>query len=665
MLNSGDNVRIIVTLAFGLLAMLGGEAGAAPAISQFLGDPALSHVRMSPSGRYLAFVTSDGATDELDVKDLQTNQVRRLLVTRPIDKSLVAWEARQRIAYVQWKGDDRVLAAVSIPDVTYLSDKVLRHAYSYFVAPRDGGGIVPLNSEGWNNQTIGRSSIVSVLKNDPSHILMMERGGLYKVDLRDKSRTFVETVGESVIDLGADIDGNVVTHTRRGGSPSAPYLAVDVRAPGETSWTKVWEVHRKDLKALDDITILDDPSRSGEVYALVRPKAGVQPDTQTVQTFNLKTKAFGPALWSNPKYDADSIVVNADSGAFMGACYYADIQTCEFKDSALDGEYKGLAKFFDGRAGIDVVSMSDDAQNWVLLVTGPEEPASYYLYDRHTHHLEPLGSAWPRLQSLVAGAVRHFDFTARDGTALSGYVTRPKAAGPLPLIVMPHGGPQARDVLTYDIWAQFFASRGYEVIQPNFRGSSGFGRGFTEAGFRQWGGLMQDDVTDAVRALIKTGEVDPARICIVGASYGGYAALYGVAADPDLYRCAISVSGISDLHEILAQSRSDYGADSPFYEYDRKAIGDPAKDGPMLDAKSPNKLAARIKAPVLLIHGTEDDRVPIDQSRYMKRALEREGKPVEYLEVKDMGHGPELDRDRTTVLAAMERFLAQHLAPSP
>lgn len=248
---------------------------------------------------------------------------------------------------------------------------------------------------------------------------------------------------------------------------------------------------------------------------------------------------------------------------------------------------------------------------------------------------------------------------------ITGYLTLPPnaGAGPFPLVLLPHGGPEMRDLFTYDRDAQFLATRGYAVFRPNFRGSSGFGRAFAEAGYGEWGGRMQDDLTDAVAYLTASGLADPARVCIMGISYGGYAALAGAAFTPDTYRCAISIAGVSDLAEQARYVIREGDAEEA--DYIRRSIGDPRVDRDRLMARSPVAHASNIHIPVLLMHGDQDGIVQVEHSRRMARALRQAGADIRYVEVAGEGHPYWSDKDQTTFYAEVEAFLARNLPASP
>jgi len=225
--------------------------------------------------------------------------------------------------------------------------------------------------------------------------------------------------------------------------------------------------------------------------------------------------------------------------------------------------------------------------------------------------------------------------------------------------VMPHGGPDARDQMDFDWWAQFLANRGYAVLQPNFRGSSGYGWDFTQAGLRQWGLKMQDDISDGVKKTIADGIADPKRVCIVGASYGGYAALAGAAFSPDLYACAISFAGVSDLPLVLRTERKEHGPDSQTASFWATRIGSSDENWDQLTATSPARHADKIRCPLLLVHGEGDTTVRIDQSERMESALKDAGKAVQFIRIPGEDHHLNLTETRVRLLTETEKFLAK------
>ncbi len=260
------------------------------------------------------------------------------------------------------------------------------------------------------------------------------------------------------------------------------------------------------------------------------------------------------------------------------------------------------------------------------------------------------------------GEVVTIEYKARDGLKIPALVTLPpqiQAPAKLPLVVIPHGGPELYDAVGFDWMTQYFASRGYLVFQPNFRGSSGFGTAFRDAGYGEWGGKMQDDITDGVARLVKSNWADPDRICIIGVSYGGYAALAGGAYTPDLYRCVAAIAPVSDVEMMLQKIRKEVGSKSLTLKYWEEYIGDLSEEKEKLRRISPANNATAFVAPVLLIHGDGDTVVPFVQSRKMEDALKAAGKSVALVKLKGEDHWLSKSETRLQTLRELDRFVAE------
>jgi dipeptidyl aminopeptidase/acylaminoacyl peptidase len=309
-----------------------------------------------------------------------------------------------------------------------------------------------------------------------------------------------------------------------------------------------------------------------------------------------------------------------------------------------------------------LLNMSQDAQRYLVYSSGNGKPGEYYLGDRRTGELALLGETYPALDPAQLVGKETSRIKARDGLALNTYLSLPAGrrlgdgGAPLPLILFPHGGPQSRDDDDFDPWTEFLANRGYAVLQVNFRGSDGYGRQFKDAGLRRWGMEMQDDLTDAGQWAIAQKIADAKRVCIVGGSYGGYAALMGVVKTPELYRCAVSLAGVSDLQEMISFDLRYIGGSLVMNQ-----IGDPWKDRERLRATSPALQADRIRVPVLLVHGTDDLVVPVAQSQDMAKALRSAGKKFKYIEQEGGDHHLSSNAQRLEFFKAMEGFLAENL----
>ncbi len=323
------------------------------------------------------------------------------------------------------------------------------------------------------------------------------------------------------------------------------------------------------------------------------------------------------------------------------------------------------ATFADGAASLS--SWSRDRSR--ILVYGEHnfDGGGYYLYRGRGEPLARIAMRYPELaQAQLGGQRQSITYRSRDGTTIPAYLTIPAVenAQNLPLVLLVHGGPHGvRENLSFDYWAAFLASRGYAVLQPNYRGSGGLGREWEWAGRRQWGGLMQTDVEDGVAALVRARIADPARVCIVGASYGGYAALAGATLTPDRYKCAASISGVSDLNEMLRETVAQDGRDSMSADYLRLSVGDPVADRDAIRAVSPVNLAERVRIPVLLVHGADDTVVPIAQSQRMHDRLVGAGKNVRFVRLQNDDHWLSDGPTRVQMLRELETFLGQQIGP--
>ena len=363
--------------------------------------------------------------------------------------------------------------------------------------------------------------------------------------------------------------------------------------------------------------------------------------------------------------DVDAIGFRFDpvSGALAGYISQGDARELTLLSPKLQARVDATRKAFPGRY-VHFYSTSDDFNRFVVKTEGPRDTGSWWLVDIPNGKADIIGSAYEGVPADEVGDVRMIDYVAADGLKLRGVLTLPphREAHKLPVVVMPHGGPAARDYPEFGWWAQAYASHGYAVFQPNFRGSTGYGIGLRQAGNGEWGRKMQSDVSDGLAELVKQGIVDGKRACIVGASYGGYAALAGVTLQQGLYRCAVSVGGVSDLKEMLQYEETEKDSDVVM-RYWKQFMGARSSYDKALEPLSPARLGNQADAPVMLIHGRDDTVVPIDQSKRMRKALERAGKPVEFVELKGEDHWLSREETRLAMLRSAVSFVETHNPP--
>ena len=309
---------------------------------------------------------------------------------------------------------------------------------------------------------------------------------------------------------------------------------------------------------------------------------------------------------------------------------------------------------------VHLIDWSENFEKLLVKTDGVGDPGTWWIVDLKSGEASDLGRSYPIAAADVA-PMKMFDYKAADGLALRGVLTLPpgREVSKLPVIVLPHGGPAARDYPRFDWWAQALASRGYAVFQPNFRGSAGFGAEFQRAGHGEWGRKMQSDMSDGLAELARAGIVDPRRACIMGASFGGYAALAGVTLQQGLYRCAVAVAGISDLALMVSADLRGAGEDPVLARALRAEVG----SGRNLRETSPVNFADRVDAPILLVHGKQDTVVLFEQSRIMERALRRAGKPVELITLDGEDHWLSRSSTRLAMLQATVAFVERHNPP--
>jgi dipeptidyl aminopeptidase/acylaminoacyl peptidase len=318
-------------------------------------------------------------------------------------------------------------------------------------------------------------------------------------------------------------------------------------------------------------------------------------------------------------------------------------------------------KAFPGLA-MHLVDWNDAFDRLIVMTEGTGDPQTWWLVDIKSGKADQLGVSYP-MPAREVGPMKMVRYKAGDGTDINAVLTLPpgRPAQNLPVVVFPHGGPTARDYPSFDWWAQAFASRGYAVLQPNFRGSSGYGLAFERAGNGEWGRKMQTDISDGLAYLAREGIADPQRACIMGASYGGYAALAGVTLQQDLYRCAVAVAGLSDV----AKFASDKIIDTNFNQMYRRSLRSELGSGRDLAVVSPIRLIAKVTVPILLIHGKDDIVVPYEQSSDMAKALRAAGKPVEFVTLAHEDHWLSQSETRLAMLKAAVDFIEKHNPADP
>jgi len=657
--------RLAVCLTFAAIVLLRAatlHAADVPPAEAFGAVPEVSEVELSPDGKLLAWreVTAKGSF--VVIFDLDAR----------VRKKMLALGSDGKLRSLAWADNETVLLTVSV-FATYGSRSAADHYEVYRTYAADAGTgrtRMLLMGEGARQFVTGarmlawrtpkpKTVIMSTL--DFSEVHARQQTGS-RLDVTRKDEGWVSQVFEVNTRTGK---GTLIT------SGSAFTLDWVVNRNGEPVARSEWN------PASSLFTVL---ARSGLAWKeIFREKDSGPKDVyglttdETALIMSAVTPAGRSSLWMLPldgspgsplleheTNDVSGIVYDPITRAPISASLGGVEQGLHWIDKEAERRFRRVAGAFKGKR-VAVYGRSEDGKRMIAHVDAPSSPPVYYFIDFAKGTADIVGEAYPALVDVKLGEVGAISYKARDGAVVPAYLTIPPGVEgkDLPLVVLPHGGPEARDEYAFDWWAQFLAVRGYAVLQPQFRGSTGFGDAWRLAGYRQWGGLMQDDVTDGVKAMIEQGIADASRVCIVGASYGGYAALAGAAFTPELYRCAVSVNGVADLPLMLVYEKQHSGSESDQLAYWREHIG--SGSDPKVIAKSPLRVASQIQAPVMLMHAVNDTVVPQSQSQAMARELEKLQKKVSYVSLAGEDHWLSQSASRVQMLKELERFLGEQM----
>jgi dipeptidyl aminopeptidase/acylaminoacyl peptidase len=632
-------IRNVILAVFACLAS---TAIAAPAAAEaypledFAKRPFLEEPKLSPSGEQMAVTIDAEGKPVLAI----INLVRR-------DQGMKMIRiGEHRVRWYRWAGPDRLLISLRMEATV---DGFETYATRLVVYEVSTGKATYL---GYESQGGEGDRVIHVAKDGSFALLTLERSvntypAVYRADLATGKMSVVVEPQEPILEWFADFEGAV----RAGMGYQGGFVRMYAREPDGNHFRHVAGIRDEEFEG--EISTIRIPAASEKSLVMTNQKTG----RFGLYEFDWSSGEIGKVVYENPAVDIDDFTLTEDGREVEAVFYTDDRPQVEWFDPTLKEIQREIDEALPGRMNL-IVSASQDRRKVIVRTLTPADPGAYFLYDRPQEQMSRLATPYEALKGRKLSAVTAVRYKARDGLEIPAYLTLPEGREPrnLPLIILPHGGPYARDRLGFDWWAQFLANRGYAILQPNFRGSSGYGKEFLEKGFGQWGRAMQDDLTDGVQWLAREGMVDAKRVCIAGGSYGGYAALMGAILTPEQYRCAISWAGVTDLDQMLQYDKMQSYSIS-FRRWRDRVHGEDRQD---LDRFSPLKLAGRIGIPVLAMHGTEDDNVPIHQGRAFSKAARKAGKNVEYLEFEGAGHQIEKSADRIRFLTAIEAFLAKN-----
>jgi dipeptidyl aminopeptidase/acylaminoacyl peptidase len=616
---------------------LGPFASAAPSIADFAAEADFGTPTLSPDGQKIAYVAHAKDGRVLVVEDLATHK------TRPL---LSATSDTYEISWCRFKNDDRLLCGFA---GTIFADGQ-PYPQSRLVAVDVSGADKPrvLIKNSGRRDTQFQDRIVDWQVNDPRHVLIELTGesdygpfpSVNSLDVYSGTSRMVERSRIPITDWHTDRQGVV----RFGSGYDEHQSQYVTRDKDDAPWRTLAKWDLGSHEQFDVYGFGTDP----EMLLVSDQYKG----RSAVFEMDLTEKNERQLLFAQPEVDVDGPIYWPTDHRVVGFRYQNEWPQRMLIDTEAARVYASLDRAIPN-ANNWVLDSSRDGSRLLIASYTDVRPANYYLLDSRAHQLQLIGSENPALAKTALSPMKPVKIKGPGGITLPGYLTLPAGSQgkKLPMVVYPHGGPYARDDWGFDSMVQFMASRGYAVLQVNYRGSTGYGDEWLDAGLRNWGTVMVDDISAATRWAIAEGIADPAHTCIVGWSYGGYAALMSAVREPDLYRCVVSIAGVSDLRALYEQEQRFYGG-----RYRAKySIG---SDVDELKAGSPLRAPEKITAPVLMVHGDDDIQVNVDHSKRMARALKSAGKKYELVIIEDGNHSLSRYEWRQTLLTKLEAFLA-------
>ncbi|HET7729635.1 MAG TPA: S9 family peptidase [Usitatibacter sp.] len=648
--------RLPALFALAAASCIAAAAEVAPSIETFFRPPQYRSMLLSPDGEHIAALVPGNGRQNIAVINTKTRKAVPVTGLTERDVVAVQWISSKRLLY--WSGS------------LGTRDEYARGGGLYAI-DRDGSDFRMVGDGGNERMARGMHLVVRILRvvatlpEESDDFIAQEiefdggepkPGALVRVDSRSGRRTPISfgkpesAVNESWIADSRGV-GRVLAASSQGRT------RIYYRKAQDAPWEK-----------LDDFSVFSGdqwvPLAVAEDDRTLYVASWKGRDKAAIMLYDPEARTFGEVLAAHPQVDLSELVRSA--GKVIGVSFEADNGGTAWFDEELARTQAGIDRALPGT--VNRLSGSRDRSRFIVTARSDVKPASFYLFDRSAGRLEWLADAAPWIDPKAMSPVKPVRYKARDGLEIPGYLTVPKSSSgkSLPMVVMIHGGPWVPgDTWYYHPEVQFLASRGYAVLQPNFRGTTRYGWKHFSSSFRQWGLAMQDDITDGVKWAVEQGVADPARICIYGASYGGYATMMGLAKTPELFKCGINYVGVTDLNLFATAWWADY-AESEFPKYGMKAmVGDLEGDKERLKTTSPVEMAARIKAPVLMAYGSADRRVVPEHGTRMKSALEERGAKPLWMMVDGEGHGFREMQNQVLFYGAMEKFLAEHIGGGP
>jgi dipeptidyl aminopeptidase/acylaminoacyl peptidase len=617
-------------------------------VEDFFKRPKFSSFQLSPNGKYLAAIVPLGPNQRrnIAVLDLETRAAVPVTSIRESDVSAFLWANDKRIIFQM--------------------DTDGNESFGIFAVDRDGADpktlIKPAETQIQSGSFVVRTAyVLNRLKYEDDFILVSTPRLYRNRVIQDVQRMHIYTGHKAMVERNPgdiagwiyDDRGFVFGAARTEGTKSQ----ILYRPSAEAPWAVI---HEAEVTEPGFVPVWASNDRS-RMYISSRLTAdGKARDKAAIYAYDIENRQIGDLIFEHPDVDVGGVIGSDVSDDIVGVAYEADIPAVHYIDEQWATIQASLEQLYPGKI-VSLTSVTEDESQIVVRVWDSTDIGTYFLLDRERMALEELAVMADWLDPDALSPVKSVTIVARDGLRLPAYLVVPRdsEAAKLPLIINPHGGPRARDVYGFDPFSQLLANRGYAVLKVNFRGSTGYGQSFDEAGWRQWGLKMQDDITDAVMWAIDEGIADPDRVCIFGASYGGYAAMAGLVFTPEIYQCGVNYVGVTDIELLFKTMPRSW---EQFREIMEVQIGDPKADRAMLRDRSPVNHVEKIQAPILMAYGKQDPRVVLEHAFELEKQLKKHKKPYELIIKRKEGHGFRKFENQVEFANRVVEFLDLHLA---
>jgi len=642
---------VLLIAVLSLLWAAGIQAGEQKSLEYFFKKPQYAGFQLSPNGKLLG-VMAPSAENRMNIVVMNLENMQGQFVTNVKEQDVngFLWANNERILFYMDKDGNESLGLFAV-NADGSKPKVLQEPAD----EQQRGGI---------GATIRYTQVIDRLLNNDERVLVINNDrraaypDVYEMDVYTGRKFEVLKNPGNVSGWFTDYDGNVIGAVFQDGVESG-FLLVNE----ETGELEEYTRFRYDEHYFQPAALKGDRWH-GYVSSYLTPD-GQPRDKAGLYEYNFRTREFGDLVFENEQVDVAGVATSEVTRDIIGVAYMYGKPEIEYVDPRWKAVMAGINQALPDT--YNVISSVDDAETiGVVTSYSSTQPAVYYLYDFDERTLKFLAENRPWVKPDEMAEMQVVTYTARDGMSMQGYLTVPKGSDGknLPTIVHPHGGPWARDGWGYNPEVQFLASRGYAVLQPNFRGSTGFGFQHQLSSRKQWGQKMQDDVSDMLAWAVQQGISNPDKVCIYGGSYGGYATMAGLTFSPELYQCGINYVGVTDL--VLFQKTMPDAWEGEV-DFMAEMVGDIKEEREFLEQWSPSEHADKIQAPVFMAYGKRDPRVHIDNLKVMEKALKRagkkEGEDFVVMVKTNEGHGYRKQENQYDFYGRMETFLAENLNP--